>query len=151
MPQKSSLNSCQLKLRKIKEINKQMQKIPRTFDDKNPRSNFDVKTATVILNRACHWLWCIFGHFLQENDCFMANREVRSNQVKNAHIKRIDDVGAGGAGSLPRSISHNVLNPDSSSPHAGHRHFSTMPIGTLADSPQISRASNIALKNNSTR
>ena len=54
MPQKSSLNSCQLKLRKIKEINKQMQKVPRTFDDKNPRSNFDVKTATVILNRACH-------------------------------------------------------------------------------------------------
>ena len=85
---------------------------------------------------------------LQENDCSMANREVRSNQVKNAHIKRIDDVGAS---SLPRSISHNVLNPDSSSPHAGHRHFSTMPIGTLADSPQISRASNIALKTNSTR
>ena len=81
----------------------------------------------------------------------MANREVRSNQVKNAHIKRIDDVGAGGAGSLPRSISHNVLSPDSSSPHAGHRHFSTMPIGTLADSPQISRASNIAIKANSHR
>ena len=110
-----------------------------------------MKTATVILIELVIDCDAFFGHFLQENDCFMANREVRSNQVKNAHIKRIDDVGAGGAGSLPRSISHNVLNPDSSSPHAGQRHFSTMPIGTLADSPQISRASNIALKTNSTR
>ena len=84
--------------------------------------------------------------FLQENDCFMANREVRSSQVKNAHIKRIDD---GGQSLLPRSISHNVLNPDSS-PYAG-RHYSTLPVGTLADSPQISRASNIALRTSSTR
>ena len=78
-------------------------------------------------------------------------------QVKNAHIKRIDgnDNGGAGGGQLPRSISHNYLNsqyPDSS-PNPGHRQFnaSNLPIGTLAESPQISRASNIALKTNSTR
>ena len=83
--------------------------------------------------------------FFQENDCYIGNRV----QVKNAHIKKIED-----GGQLPRSISHNFLNnqnPDSS-PNPGHRHFANnLPIGTLAESPQISRASNIALRTNSTR
>ena len=40
--------------------------IPRTFDDKNPRSSFDVKTATVILIELVIDCDAFFGHFCRK-------------------------------------------------------------------------------------
>jgi hypothetical protein len=109
---------------------------------------------------------------LQENDYFVANNNQSSQQfssnksqvVKSAQIKKLDhnithdDDNPQTSTLLSRSISHSLLSTSPmESPQTSRAFRETLPVGfgyqrmsmTAIDSPQISRASTIALKSTS--